>query len=182
MITETTQSISLISEGVRGEPRLLYGQDATNGTLGFPGIYEEVYVAYLLSKFPQHLCVQVLRGERHVSDEMLRRIEETIDLTSEDAQRILQIQDTPKWKKWIRDQRPKRKRKPRPCRICHEMVHDDFTLSAYPGTNPVLCAECRHESDILSEAEHCGWITADGKLTPEFLRARKRHYKKEVVK
>lgn len=78
--------------------------------------------------------------------------------------------------KWIRDQRPKRKRKPKPCSFCYRLTDDDYALDAPPGY-PIICPSCKFERDILGGAEHLGWITADGRLTAKFRSARKRHYR-----
>jgi hypothetical protein len=78
----------------------------------------------------------------------------------------------------IRKQRQKRKRQPRPCKICGALTDDDYRLSA-PAEIGIICPLCVLESEILSYMQDWGWITPDGKIRPAFRRARKRHFLKE---
>jgi hypothetical protein len=164
-------NISIFDDGQ--DLRLLYG----HGAIRIKGINLAVFSAYLAARFrDRHLCVHALGDARPVTKELLQRIEETIDLTVGDARRMLALQTTPEWREVIRAQRPKRRPVAKPCSICHELTDDQYALSAPNAGYPIVCPGCKIREDILEGMQRLGWLSADGKLTPEFRRARKRHY------
>lgn len=168
--------IVILNDGRGEDIRPLYGRGRSNA-IAIQGIHTGVFLAYLSEHFHDHLCVRVLEGETQVTDEMLQRIGDTIELTVSDARRMLEMQKSAKWRKWIRDQKPKAKRKPQPCKICRQLTDDEYALMGLP-MYPVICPRCREEANCLSLIKSWGWITPDGNITPEFRRACKRHFQK----
>ena len=165
-------NITIFDDGQGDERRRLYG----SGSIAIEGIRISVFAAYVATRFTDHLCVAALIGDEAfpVKDETLRRIEETIDLSVKDARRMLQTQLTGKFRQWMQEQR-RGPQLPEPCDICGELTDKRSTYDERIR----CCHGCNIEAMIFSEMKHLGWITEEGKLTPEFRRARKRHFQSQ---
>jgi hypothetical protein len=166
-------NITIYDDGQGDERRRLYG----SGSIAIRGVNIGVFAEYVAARFPDHLCVAALVGEKSwpVTDDTLRRIEETIDLTVKNARQMLKTQLTPKFREWMQEQRRK-PRVPRPCSICHRLTDDAYALSGGNGY-PIICPNCHDEGNLMGHMQSCGWLNAYGKITPEFRRARKRHFR-----
>ena len=72
---------------------ILYGHDtlkqiarsnATRECRVIRGVPFECYIGFLLNRFRDHLCVQLLNRSKTVSSEMLERISDTVEIIPED--------------------------------------------------------------------------------------------------
>jgi hypothetical protein len=165
-------NLAIFDDGQGDERRRLYGA----GAIEVGEVRIAVFAGYVATKFADHLCVAALVGDEAfpVKDETLRRIEETIDLTVRDARRMLQTQLTPTFRAWMQEQR-RGPQLPEPCDICGELTDKRATYDERIRR----CHGCNMEALIFSEMESLGWLTEEGKLTPEFRRARKLHFESQ---
>jgi hypothetical protein len=167
-------NITIFDDGQGGDRRRLYG----SGSIAIQGVNIAVFANYVATRFADHLCVAALIGDEAfpVKDATLRRIEETIDLSVRDVRRMLQRQLSPMFRQWMQEQR-RGPQLPEPCDICGELTEERANCDGRIRR----CHGCEMEAIIFSEMQHLGWLTEEGKLTPEFRLARKLHFQSQGV-